>query len=282
MTDDRDDRPNGFLHSIRTAVATWLAAPPEPPSVWTPPRGLGLLPGLWADVAAARGKVKAIARDADGVSLLKAEEWYQRAGLPPAVGCIAVLLASESSMRYIQYPWAIGEACIHAARATLRPQPRLGPGPLDLGYQETLEDALVRRIVGDKRPERNGRFGPQGGRWASTAQQPNVQHVRMAELLWEKALVGAPPIISKGTTQWTDQRTQVLMHAKKPATNPDPETLMRRRYESGQRWEGPCVDATGEVVLDPWILTLLGPDGVPLESAMAMLADGRRRWRMPS
>jgi hypothetical protein len=33
------------------------------------------------------------------------------------------------------------------------------------------------------------------------------------------------------------------------------------------------------VIIDPWRLSLIGPEGVDETQAQAMLADGRKRWR---
>lgn len=268
---DRAPRPTGLLSWLRDALATAFAAEPVPPAQWTPPRGLGLLPGLLADVtsASSRAVPVEIKRDAAGYSDLPAIAWCGLAKLPAPVGVLAVLLASESSKiaRVPQYAWAIGEAVTNAAREVQR-------------EEESLADALVRRCVGDRRPGLDGRLGPQGGRWASTRQHPTGRHVRAAELLWARAAAGEPNIIARGAVQWLDCRTQIAMHRKKPATNPPPEEIVRRRYASGRRWIGPVVDAVGTVVLDPFVLTLLGPEGVDEREAQAMVADGRRRWRV--
>lgn len=275
MPDD-GTKVTGWLSSLRAFVARSLAAEPEAPAQWTPPRGLGLLNGLLADVRAASSAtvLPAIQRDDAGYSVSTAREWCARAGLPESVGVLAVLLASEAPKidKWPQYAWAIGESAINAAPTVAR--------------DETLDDALVRRVVGDHRPALAGRFGPQGGRWASTRQQPTRRHVRCAELLWARAeadsemnVAGRWDILAHGATQWTDNETQCVMHAKKPATNPTPEEVMRRRYASGRHWVGPLVDAMGNVVIDPWVLSLIGPEGVDEATAQAMLKDGRKRWR---
>jgi hypothetical protein len=274
------ERPRGLLASLRSFVAGALASDPTPPPAWSPPRGLGRLNALLADVRSSpSGPVlPPIDRDAAGYSVISAREWCARAGLEPAVGVLAVLLASEASPRHPwQYAWAIGEACLNAAYAQ--------PPPLS-----TLQDAIVRRCVGDSRPALTGRFGSQGGRWASTRQQPSRRHVRCAELLLARAEAGEPPILAGQASQWTDNDTQHLIHVaavkkgdlKKAERNPPPEVVMARRYASGRRWVGPLVDALGEVVIDPWVLALIGPEGVSEAEAMAMLADGRKRWRRPA
>ncbi len=155
---------------------------------------------------------------------------------------------------------------------------------------DTIYDAIVRRVVGDSRPAMDGRFTKQGGRWASTAQQPTGQHLHCARVLVERAVTGLPEILAHGATQWTDNQTQDVIHRKalatgdlaKAARNPAPEPLMTRRYAAGAHWVGALVDATGETVIDPWRLSLLGPVGVDEATAQAMLADGRRRWKRPA
>lgn len=278
---DRAERPSGFLPFVGAAIARWRAADPEPPAAWSPPRGLTELGVLLGQVrAAGRGDVlPPIVRDADGFGVMLGREWAVRAGLRPAVGVLAVLLASESEpiADYPQYAWAIGEAVINAARAIRR-------------SDEPVEDAVVRCILSDARPQADGRFARQGGRWASTAQSPTRRHVACAELLLQRVRDGAPEILAHGARQWTDQRTQHNVHTKaiksgdleKARRNPPPEVLMHRRYLAGARWIGPLVDAVGTVVIDPYLLTLLAPAGVDEGAAMAMLADGRRRWKQPA
>lgn len=278
---DRAERPTGWVAWLGGALAAWRATEPDPPLVWSPPRGLTELSVLLEQVlAASSGAVlPPIRRDVGGYSLVTAREWCARAGLAPDVGALAVLLVSEARPigEYPQYAWAIAEAVVNAAHAIQR-------------KDEPLEDALVRRIVGERGAPAwritDGRFGAQGGRWASTRQQPTRRHVRCAELVLQRARAGEPQILAHGATQWTDQDTQHLIHAAalkagdatKAERNPDPEKLMRRRYMSGARWVGPLVDALGTTVIDPWRLTLLAPAGVDEGQAMVMLADGRRRW----
>lgn len=278
---DRAERSTGFLPFVGAAIARWRADDPVPPPAWTPPRGLGELNVLLDQVrAAGRGDVlPPIVRDDAGFSIMPGREWATRAGLRPAVGVLAVLLASESEPidKYPQYAWAIGEAVVNATRAIQR-------------KDEAFEDALVRRVVGDHRLQADGRFARQGGRWASTAQAPDRRHVACADLLLQRVREGAPAILAHGATQWTDQRTQHNVHtaavksgdAEKARRNPPPEVLMRSRYLAGARWVGPLVDVLGEVIIDPYLLTLLGPAGRDEGEAMAMLADGRRRWNQPA
>lgn len=264
----------GWFSSLRAFVARSLAAEPEAPAQWTPPRGLGLLNDLLADVRSANSAavLPVIQRDDAGYSVLTAREWCARAGLPEPVGVLAVLLASESPKigAYPQYAWAIGESTINAAREIQR-------------KVETIEDALVRRVVGVCGAPRwnltHGRFGVQSGRWASTRQQPTRRHVRCAELLWARVEAGESNILAHGATQWVDCRVQVVMNRKKPATNPAPETVVARRYDAGRKWIGPLVDALGNVVLDPYVLMLFGPEGVSRDEALEAVKDGRRRWR---
>ncbi len=217
----RAARPAGFIAWVGAAFAQLRAADPEPPQQWTPPRGLGELNVLLAQVRAAGSSavLPPIARDATGTSLLTAREWCARAGVAPAVGCLAVLLASEAEKigSVPQYAWAIGEACINAAAAASR-----APTP--------LEDALVHRIVGDSRPAMDGRFTKQGGRWASTAQQPNGQHLHCARVLVERANNGLPEILAHGATQWTDNQT--------PGRHP-PEGAHRGQPRQGGSQPGP-------------------------------------------
>lgn len=280
--DDRAQRPAGLLAALSAAFSRWRAEDPEPPQEIRPPKGLAELGPLLIIVSAARGPVlPPIKRDALGTSLLTASEWCARAGLPPAVGVLAVLLASEAEpiTSYPQYAWATAEAVINAARAIQN-------------AGESLEDAIVRRAVGKFGDyiAGAGRFSGQGGRWASTAQQPIRCHVSCAGLAYERAVAGQPNILAHGATQWTDNDTQHRIHTAamkagdmvKAARNPPPEVVMTRRYASGAKWIGPLADATGEVIIDPWKLSLLGPEGVGQAEASAMLADGRRRWKRPA
>jgi hypothetical protein len=100
-------------------------------------------------------------------------------------------------------------------------------------------------------------------------------------------MAGFPEILAHGARQWTDNQTQDVIHRKavasgdevKAARNPPPEVVMARRYAGGAKWIGPISDAIGNVVIDPWLLSLLGPHGVDASAAGAMLLDGRRRWK---
>lgn len=278
---DRAERPQGFFAGISAAVARLRAEDPEPPQEIRAPRGLSELSLMLEQVRAAVGPTPPpIQRDAEGASFLTARAWSVVAGLAPPVGALAVLLASEAEpiADYPQYAWAIGEAAINAADVHRDLKP------------EKLADAVVRRIVGDARAELDGRFAAQGGRWASTRQQPTRRHVRCAELLWARAEAGRPNILAHGARQWTDNQTQDVIHRKalasgdlkKAERNPAPEVVMARRYASGAKWIGPLADAMGTVIIDPWLLSLLGPEGVDEAEAAAMLADGRRRWRRPA
>lgn len=256
LSDDRAVPPTGFLASLLATIARWRAADPEPPQQWTPPRGLAELGPLLDKVRAASAKlVGVIPRDAAGYSLRPAADV---AG--GSIGILACLLASEAEdIRTVpQYAWAIGEATINAALAIRQPT-------------ESFDAALVRRIVGA-----DGRLGPQTGRWASTQQAWTWQHRRCAELLYARR--AAPNIVAHGATQWLDCRTQSVMHAKKPATNPPTEMIVARRYDAKAKWIGPVVDATGEVVLDPYVLMLFGPEGEPYGRALDVVRDGRVRW----
>lgn len=278
--DDRAAKETGILPWIGSTIARWRAEDPEPPQEIRPPRGLDELNGLLAQVRAATGPaLPAIQRDATGTSMLKARAWCELAGLHPAVGVLAVLLASEAEpiADVPQYAWAIGEAVVNAARAIRHDG-------------ELLEDAIVRRVVGDARPAMDGRFTKQGGRWASTAQAPTRRHVRCADLVYARAMGNFPEILAHGARQWTDNFTQHRVHVKaveagdleKARRNPPPEVVMANRYASGAKWVGPICDALGTAIIDPWKLTLLGRRGVDLDVAMAMLADGRRRYKQPA
>lgn len=277
--EDRAQRPAGILATLAATFARFRAGDPEPPQQWTPPRGLGELGPLLDQVRSASGaSLPAIQRDSGGTSFLTARAWCDRAGLAPHVGTVAVLLASEAEAidKFPQYAWAIAEAVVNAASHFQR--------------GEYLADAIVRRVVGDSRPALDGRFSAQGGRWASTAQQPNGRHLKCAELVVGRMLTGHLQILAHDAIQWTDEDTQHLVHVAalkagddaKAARNPPPEVVMARRYASGTKWVGPVVDAVGEVVIDPWKLTLLGQTGVDEPVAAAMLADGRCRWRRPA
>ena len=281
MNEDRAERPTGFLPWIGAALSRWRATEPEAPVVWpVQPRGFDELSELLQQVRSTPAKsLTPIKRDAEGRSILTARQWCDLAGVRPCVGVVAVLLASEADdiTKYPQYAWSIAEAVVNAASEFQR--------------GETLEDAIVRRVVGDSRPPYNAHFAAQGGRWASTRQQPNARHLACAELAVMRMLTGHANLLARDATQWTDNDTQHLIHAKavksgdfdKALRNPTPEVVMNRRYRSGRRWVGPIVDSTGAVLIDPWKLSLLTPHGgVDYETAKAMLADGRRRWRRPA
>lgn len=266
--DDRAARPTGWLATLAAAVARWRAADPEPPKQWTPPRGLADLGPLLDLVRAAPAKLVGVmnplARLPSGYEYraVAAGDWAQAADIDPDVARVAWALASEAPPinDYPAYSWAIGEAILNAG---------------------------VRLVTRDSRPMVDGHFGHQAGRWCASIQPPTWRHVKCAELVVARARAGAPNILAHGATQWTDEDTQHLVHVAalkagdqgKADRNPPPEVVMRRRYANGAKWVGPIAEVTGEAVIDPWTLTLLGPAGATEEEAMAMLADGRRRWK---
>jgi hypothetical protein len=209
--------------------------------------------------------------------------WAPRAGLDTDTAALAWTLASEAGdLHLTQYAWAIGEAVINAAG-----------GPFK----------VAQRVCGDKRFGNTLMFGKQGGRWCSTWQHPDGRHVELAKILMGLARGGQTNVIAAGARQWTDNRTQhnirvkateelakataakddeaIAKWTRKLANNPTPEEVMDRRYHAGARWVGELVDAKGERVIDPWILTLLGPNGVAKPDALLMLVAGRKQWKMP-
>jgi hypothetical protein len=299
---DRAERSAGVIAAVKAMVARALAAEPEPPLAWSPPRGLAALDGLLDQVRAASSKTVGPANPAvkwtSGSGTYEyratpANDWAQLAKLDLDVARVAWALASEAPSpisKYPQYAWAIAEAICNAG---------------------------IAKVTHDSRILVDGHFGRQGGRWCASFQPPTWRHVKAAELVVARARAGEPNILAKRATQWTDQQTQDVIHVtalakaaqaerdvaaaekkgdavalaaarkvleaarKKAANNPAPEVVMRRRYSVGQKWIGPLVDVVGSVVIDPWVLTLLGPEGADQTHADAMLADGRRRWRRP-
>ena len=259
---DHGDRPSGWLASVRLFVAQALARDPEPPPSWTPPRGLGQLNSLIADIDSASTAtvlpVNPPAKLASGYEYrtIPLATWASRAGLDPDVAAIAWALASEapSINKYPAYSLAIAECICNAG---------------------------VQLVTRDRRPEANGHLGRQGGRWCASFQPPTRRHVRCAELVWARHRAGGQNILARGGVQWLDPLAQVAMHRKRPETNSTPEDVVRRRYASGRRWGGPAVDAVGHVVLDPFVLMTFGAEGVELGEALAAVADGRKRWRRP-
>lgn len=185
-----------------------------------------------------------------------AQEWADAAQMPLERALVAWALASEapSILKYPQYAYAIGETIVNA-------------GP-----------ALV---VKDKRPILNGKFAHQGGRWCASIHQPTRKHVVCAELVLGRK--DERNLIANGAVQWTDNDQQDHTHKHaiasgdlaKAAKNPPPEEVMRRRYASGRKWIGTIPE------IDPWVLSLIGPVGASEAEAMAMLVDGRIRWKMP-
>lgn len=272
--DDRAERPDGLLAWLRDALATALAAEPETPPQFSPPRGLGLLPALLAQVTAA--PARAVLPPNPPVKLpsgyeyriIPADLWASRAGLDPDVAALAWCLASEASHigRYPAYSWAIAEAVVNAAVA-------------DMGHVARSPVPVLERVTSDRRAAVRGHYGRQGARWCSSFQPPTWRQVECAKLVLARARAGEPNILARGAVQWLDCETQVAMNKKKPATNPIPEMVMARRYDSGRKWVGPIVDALGTVVLDSWRLMLIGKEGVDRGTANEALADGRKRWR---
>lgn len=208
--------------------------------------------------------------------------WAPRSGLDTDTAALAWCLASEAGdLHLTQYAWAIGEAVINAAG-----------GPY----------GVANRVCRDKRFGAALFLGKQGGRWCSSWQAPDGRHVELARILMGLARGGQANVIAAGAKQWTDNWTQhnIRVHAtaelakaraagdlvaealwvKKLASNPTPEEVMRRRYASGGKWVGELVDAAGARVLDPWVLSMIGPAGVAESAAEAMLAASRLQWGM--
>lgn len=187
-----------------------------------------------------------------------AEAVAQAAGIQLEVACLAAVLASEAldAVRWPQYADAIASAVLAECDAK----------GLSVYSRVTMAGVSLRS---GKSPEAAGHFGRQGGRWCSSYQTPRRVHVEAARA----ALALGPD--GSGARRWVDLRIMDggKQGGRKLAHNA--ESLARKWHLEGWRWVGPRPD------IDPYRLCLWRRGGgVELAETLAMVADGRRRWRI--
>lgn len=248
----RGEQPRGFavmLEAMRAAVfGSRLGAPVKAPGGNN--RGGGMsLPG-WVTVGA---------RTASGYEYRApgAEAVAQAAGLPLDVACLAAVLASEAldAIRWPQYARAIASAVLAECEAK----------GLSIYSRVTMAGVSLRS---GKSPEAAGHFGRQSGRWCSSYQTPRRVHVEAAR----EALMLGPD--GSGARRWVDGKVMDGGKQGGKALRHNAESLARKWHLEGWRWVGPRPE------IDPYRLCLWRRGGgVELAETLAMVADGRRRWR---
>lgn len=175
------------------------------------------------------------------------------------VACLAAVIASEAPdvRKFPQYSMAIASMTLTATEESDRPL------------------SVYELVTRDRRhPSASGHFGRQEGRWCATMHTPNARHVSIARLAlgghagnWENA------------ARWVSPRVHDLgFQNGKPIKNA--EQIICKRYTEGWKWIGPTVGTDGELILDAYVLCCFAREGVPLGDALAMVEDGRRRWRI--
>ena len=210
--------------------------------------------------AAVPGWVTVGARTASGYEYRApgAEAVAHAAGLPLDVACLAAVLASEAldAIRWPQYARAIASAVLTECEAK----------GLSIYSRVTMAGVSLRS---GRAPEAAGHFGRQGGRWCSSYQTPRRVHVELAR----EALVLGPD--RSGARRWVDLR---VMDGGKDGGRKlayDAASIARKWHLEGWRWVGPRPE------IDPYRLCLWRRGGgVELAETLAMVADGRRRWRI--
>lgn len=174
-----------------------------------------------------------------------------------AVAIVATVGASEFRLDHPIELLAGMHALINDARAVF---PKLD-----------LQHALLMRTCGGKRAP--GFFGRQAGdgdaRYCASFQPPNARTIQAAEL----ALAGVGAELAEGgnARRWIDLRDMDGGVQAGEKLHHNAETILRSRYEDGWKML-PAYPG-----LDRYRLALLGREGVSLQEALAVVAEGRAR-----
>lgn len=209
--------------------------------------------------AAVPGWVTVAARTASGYEYRApgAEAVAQSAGIQLEVACLAAVLASEAldAVRWPQYADAIASAVLTECDAK----------GLSVYSRVTMAGVSLRS---GKSPEAAGHLGRQSGRWCSSYQTPRRVHVDLAR----SALMLGPD--GSGARRWVDLKIMDGGRQGGRRLAYDAASLARKWHLEGWRWVGPRPE------IDPYRLCLWRRGGgVELAETLAMVADGRRRWR---